>query len=62
MFDLDVVNAFSKGTVIILKSYFNSKVGKGDVLGIDGGHGADVPMENELAPAAVNGDVLHVLR
>ena len=31
MFDLDVVNAFSKGTVIILKSYFNSKVGKGDV-------------------------------
>ena len=31
MFDLDVVNAFSKGTVIILKSYFNSKVLKGDV-------------------------------
>lgn len=31
MFDLDVVNAFSKGTVIILKSYFNSKVCKGDV-------------------------------
>ena len=31
MFDLDVVNAFSKGTVIILKSYFNSKVGKGNV-------------------------------
>lgn len=31
MFDLDVVNAFSKGTVIILKSYFHSKVGKGDI-------------------------------
>lgn len=29
MFDLDVVNAFSKGTVVILKSYFNSNVGKG---------------------------------
>lgn len=31
MFDLDVVNAFSKGTVVILKTYFNSKVQKGDI-------------------------------
>ena len=31
MFDLDVVNAFSKGTVVILKSYFNSNVGKGSI-------------------------------
>ena len=31
MFDLDVVNAFSKGTVVILKSYFHSKVQKGDI-------------------------------
>ncbi len=31
MFDLDVVNAFSAATVVVLKNYCNSKVRKGEV-------------------------------